>query len=255
MDTRTDEDLAAGVARGSRDDLEAVVERHHRPLIGFLYIRVGGDIRLAEDLAQETFVRVMRGIGTYRPSSAFKPWLYAIAANLAHDHVKSADARRTGAELDAEIAAPDDIMGVEEGLMQDEAGRQVALVPDQSVWTTLARWLPPTALLTGLAVFITFRSRSSALGMAGSGIVWFLFLAFAPYFSPDALPLPAPFNGLQQILWSVSPFAQPGDLAADYALNRVIVLAAGLALVFAAIRPLRDEEYALFGHKAERETR
>ncbi|GEM_PF-5661607 len=66
MDTRTDEDLAAGVARGSRDDLEAVVERHHRPLIGFLYIRVGGDIRLAEDLAQETFVRVMRGIGTYR---------------------------------------------------------------------------------------------------------------------------------------------------------------------------------------------
>jgi hypothetical protein len=126
------------------------------------------------------------------------------------------------------------------------------LVPEQPLGAMIARWLPPAALLTGLAVFITFRARSTALGMALTVVVWFLLLAFAGYFLPDASPLPAPFHALQTALWSISPFAQPDALSAgDYALNRVIVAAVGLALLVVAIAPLGDEEYALLGQKAK----
>ena len=93
--TPTDEHLARGVQAGRSDDLALLVERHHSPLLGFLYRLTGGDRPLAEDLAQETFLRLLRRIGQYQPARAFKPWLYAIAVNTARDHYKSADARHT----------------------------------------------------------------------------------------------------------------------------------------------------------------
>lgn len=103
---RTDEELARGIQQGRRHDLSALVERHHHALIGFLYRMTGGDRRLAEDLAQETLIRVMRSIHTYEYPRPFKAWLYAIAANLARDHFKSADTRRTSAMID-EVPTPD----------------------------------------------------------------------------------------------------------------------------------------------------
>ena len=54
-----------------------------------------GDRTLAQDLTQETFLRVLRGIDGYQYPRPFKPWLYAIATNLARNHYTSADIRRT----------------------------------------------------------------------------------------------------------------------------------------------------------------
>ncbi len=108
----TDEALARRVQHGDRAALAALVERHHSPLVGYLYHMVGGDRPLAEDMAQETFLRVMRGIGGYRTGRPFKPWLYAIATNLVRDHVKRAEHRY--AMLDADetpIAGDMDIEG------------------------------------------------------------------------------------------------------------------------------------------------
>lgn len=82
----------AAVQAGDRAALAGLVERHHSPLLGYLYHMVGGNRPLAEDLVQETFVRLLRG-GTYTPDRAFKPWLYAIAGNLARDHFKAAATR------------------------------------------------------------------------------------------------------------------------------------------------------------------
>lgn len=105
---RTDEELAQGMQRGYTADLATLVDRHHHALIGFLF-RMGGDRRLAEDLAQETFVRLLRSIRQYQYPRPFKPWLYAIASNLARDHFKSADARYTDALDEAfEIATEAD---------------------------------------------------------------------------------------------------------------------------------------------------
>ncbi len=53
----------------------------------------GGDWSLAQDLTQETFLRVLCYHAS-RGSRPFRPWLYAIATNLARDHFKSAAVRR-----------------------------------------------------------------------------------------------------------------------------------------------------------------
>jgi len=91
----TDEQLALRVQQGSRHDLTTLVERHHSDLLGFLYRQTGGDRALAEDLAQEAFLRVVRAIGQYRYPRPFKPWLYAIALNVARDHFKRVEMHHT----------------------------------------------------------------------------------------------------------------------------------------------------------------
>ncbi len=120
----TDEQLASGVQRGRAADLTALVERHHGPLLGFLYRLTAGDRALAEDLTQEAFLRALRRIAQYRPARPFKPWLYAIAVNAARDHFKRADTRRTEALTDE--FDPPDPGAVDEGLLAAEDAGRVA---------------------------------------------------------------------------------------------------------------------------------
>ena len=77
--------------------LDTLVDRHYDALIGYLYRLLYGDRALAEDMAQETFLRVLRGIKQYSYPRPFKAWLYAIATNLARDHYSRADTRRVSA--------------------------------------------------------------------------------------------------------------------------------------------------------------
>ncbi|MCI0342447.1 MAG: sigma-70 family RNA polymerase sigma factor [Planctomycetales bacterium] len=67
--------------------LEALVERYEQPLMNFI-ARMIGDRVEAEDLFQETFVRVMRSAGRYTPKARFSTWLFTIARNLSIDHLK-----------------------------------------------------------------------------------------------------------------------------------------------------------------------
>lgn len=101
----SDEQLALGVQQGRVDALTRLVERYHDPIFAYLYRFTGGNRPLAEDLVQETFLRVMQRIGQYRHPRPFKPWCYAIATNLARDHVKSADRRLTDSAVPAQMAA------------------------------------------------------------------------------------------------------------------------------------------------------
>jgi RNA polymerase sigma-70 factor, ECF subfamily len=90
-----DEELALGLQQGRKDDLAALVQRHYSPLVGYLYRMTGGDRMQSEDMAQETFLRALRGIASYTYPRPFKPWLYAIATNLAHNYHTRAETRRT----------------------------------------------------------------------------------------------------------------------------------------------------------------
>jgi RNA polymerase sigma-70 factor (ECF subfamily) len=124
----TDEQLALGVQQGNTAELARLVERHHSPLLGFLYRMTGGDRALAEDLVQEAFLRVLRAIGQYRYPRPFKPWLYAIAVNLTRDHFKRAITRHSDLPGDdaplweslAGDSPPD------EGMLAADEARQVA---------------------------------------------------------------------------------------------------------------------------------
>jgi RNA polymerase sigma-70 factor (ECF subfamily) len=94
VDETSDEDLMTSVLAGNRAGLAVLVGRHHALLLGYLYRLVGGDRSLAEDLVQETFLRLLRQT-TYQSHRPFKPWLYAIATNLSRDHFKSAAFRQS----------------------------------------------------------------------------------------------------------------------------------------------------------------
>jgi len=114
----------AAVQAGDRAALAALVARHHSSLLGYLYNMVGGDRPLAEDLVQETFVRLLRG-GHYTVDRAFKPWLYAIATNLARDHFKAA-ATRYAAPGAVAPDRPDPEPEPEAQALAAEQGQQVA---------------------------------------------------------------------------------------------------------------------------------
>src|SRR4051794_6135940 len=104
----TDEQLAQRLQSGDRAALTTLVERHYDPLLGYLYRMTRGDRSLAQDLAQETFLRALRGISGYQHPRPFKPWLYAIATNLGRNYYTRAETRRTdNAGEDAEYGTDD----------------------------------------------------------------------------------------------------------------------------------------------------
>lgn len=86
MDTEAADQLdrrdMALLAEGNPQALNDLMARHASAVYGFL-CRWLGDEKEAEDLAQETFVRVFESCHAYRPEYRFTTWLFTIAANLA----------------------------------------------------------------------------------------------------------------------------------------------------------------------------
>lgn len=72
------------VARGDERALGSLVDRHAARVHAHL-ARLTGSGDDADDLLQETWVRVARGARTYEAGRAVRPWLFGIATNLAHD--------------------------------------------------------------------------------------------------------------------------------------------------------------------------
>ena len=63
------------------------MRRYERPVFSLLY-RMVRDRALAEDLAQETFIKVLNGIKSYRPEFKFSSWIFKVANNAAIDHLR-----------------------------------------------------------------------------------------------------------------------------------------------------------------------
>jgi len=80
--------------------LNDLMERHAKPVFHFL-CRMLGNEDDANDLAQETFVRVFKSRGSFRAEQKFSTWLFTIAANLARNHFRWRT-RHPNISLDAE---------------------------------------------------------------------------------------------------------------------------------------------------------
>jgi len=80
-----------------------LVARHEKPLWNFLR-RFVRDPSTAEDLLQETFMRVVKGAGEWKASSKFSTWLYTIGRNLCVDHARRATHRKA-VSLDGQSGA------------------------------------------------------------------------------------------------------------------------------------------------------
>jgi RNA polymerase sigma-70 factor (ECF subfamily) len=81
MNTDPDVKLMLAYADGDEKAFRELFARHHKRIINFCY-RFCFDRGVAEELAQEVFIRVHQAAGRYRPEARFATWLYRIAVNL-----------------------------------------------------------------------------------------------------------------------------------------------------------------------------
>jgi RNA polymerase sigma-70 factor (ECF subfamily) len=77
----TDEELMLRLKAGDRQAFDAIVERYRDRMVSYAY-RMVGNAELAQDVAQETFVRVFKSAQTFRDDGRLSPWLYRIASNV-----------------------------------------------------------------------------------------------------------------------------------------------------------------------------
>ncbi len=84
---RSDQDIVALARGGEEAAYRELIRRYERPLFSLLY-RMVRDRELAEDLAQETFVKALNAIESYRPEFKFSSWIFKIANNAAIDHLR-----------------------------------------------------------------------------------------------------------------------------------------------------------------------
>src|SRR3989449_1828925 len=84
----SDPEVVAWAKQGHEAAFRELVRRYERPIFSLLY-RMVRDRALAEDLAQETFIKVLNGIGSYNPQFKFSSWIFKIANNAAIDHLRS----------------------------------------------------------------------------------------------------------------------------------------------------------------------
>ena len=91
--TPTDEELIARFQKGDVYAFEKIVSRYKDPLINFVYNYLGNRID-AEDVIQETFLRVFKNKHLYRNIAKFSTWIYTIAGNLAKTELRRRRRRR-----------------------------------------------------------------------------------------------------------------------------------------------------------------
>jgi RNA polymerase sigma-70 factor (ECF subfamily) len=94
------------VGQGNRDALGVLVRRHQAKVVGLAY-RFLGRWDVAEDVAQDVFVRVLRAAAAFRPEAQFTTWLYRLAANLCWDRRRQA-ARELRLRSTSPVRAIDD---------------------------------------------------------------------------------------------------------------------------------------------------
>ncbi|MBG7609311.1 MAG: sigma-70 family RNA polymerase sigma factor [Anaerolineae bacterium] len=82
-----DYELVINAQQGDRNAFGELVRRHRAGVINLIY-RLYGDSQLAEDAAQDAFVRAWQHLNQFKPKAAFRSWLYRIAANAAIDMLR-----------------------------------------------------------------------------------------------------------------------------------------------------------------------
>ncbi|MFZ0733319.1 MAG: sigma-70 family RNA polymerase sigma factor [Candidatus Sulfotelmatobacter sp.] len=139
----SDADVMLRVKTGDQAAFDFLVQKYRRPMVSFMY-RMARNSAVAEDLAQEVFLRVYRSRENYEASAKFTTWLYRIATNLAVNHAR--DTRHERPEVQVSLDEPNDETGTtlevpdrslnaEQAIVQQERmmaiRRKVEALPEQ----------------------------------------------------------------------------------------------------------------------------
>ena len=124
-----DEELMIRCKKGDMGAFELIVRRYQHQVISYIS-RVISDQHRAEDLAQETFLRVLNSVNRYQAKGHFKNWLYLIATNLCRNEIRNRKRQSTDVfsdlNLEQDENSTDHIVSTIENLLSD-----TRYLPDQ----------------------------------------------------------------------------------------------------------------------------
>lgn len=83
----TDQDVIEQAREGRDSAFRELIRRYERPVFSVIY-RMVRDRELSEDLAQDTFIKVLNALDSYNPSYKFSSWIFKIAHNTTVDHLR-----------------------------------------------------------------------------------------------------------------------------------------------------------------------
>jgi RNA polymerase sigma-70 factor (ECF subfamily) len=121
----SDAQIMLRVKAGDDSAFEYLVQKYRRPMLSFMY-RMAHNTAVAEDLAQEVFLRVYRSREKYEASAKFTTWLYRIASNLAVNHAR--DNRHHRPENTVSLDEPDQETGLTMDVPDDSLSAEEAIV-------------------------------------------------------------------------------------------------------------------------------
>ena len=127
-DPASDAAVMLRVAAGDDSGFNYLVEKYHRSMVNFLY-RMVHNQSVAEELAQEVFLRVYRSRESYRAEAKFTTWLYRIATNLAVNHAR--DTRHERNAQSVYLDAPDEETGTTPEVADDRPSVEQRLLKDE----------------------------------------------------------------------------------------------------------------------------
>src|ERR1700751_490352 len=129
----TDAEIMLRVRDGEDAGYDILIEKYRKPIINFMF-RMVHNQAVAEELAQEVFLRVYRSRQTYRAEARFTTWLYRIATNLGVNHARDTKYERAAQNIyldqpDPETGTTPDVAdatpSVEQDMVRD--GRMLAI--------------------------------------------------------------------------------------------------------------------------------
>ncbi len=128
VDADGDAAIMLRVAAGDEAGFNYLAQKYHRAMIHFLF-RMVRNQAIAEELAQEVFLRVYRSRESYRAEAKFTTWLYRIATNLAVNHARDTKHERSAQTI--YLDAPDEETGTTPDVADDELSVEQRLMRDE----------------------------------------------------------------------------------------------------------------------------
>jgi len=128
MDPASDAAVMLRVAAGDESAFDYLVQKYHRAMIHFLFRMVHNEA-IAEEMAQEVFLRVYRSRESYRAEAKFTTWLYRIATNLAVNHARDTKHERSAQTV--YLDAPDPETGTVPDVADDDPSAEQHLLREE----------------------------------------------------------------------------------------------------------------------------
>jgi len=172
-----DAELMLRVKEGDGASFGVLLEKHRSPVVHFLY-RMMQNQAVAEELAQEVFLRVYRSRGTYAPTAKFTTWLFRIATHLALNALRDGRRERLQERLDDDTGdlparqISDSRLTAEQALVREarmeEIRRAIGALPEKQ----------RAAVLMHKYHEMEYSQIASALGCSESAVKSLLFRAY-----------------------------------------------------------------------------